>query len=288
MADNSSFYPNLKKNLTSLRKRLAAGKPFLQMGSLFRVYKKRDLTLVELSENMVLVVGCDSDGGIGPKPLDVVKVSGYLLGRFGSRVALMEVLSVGAYPLVVVDTLSVEMNPTGKEIIRGVIDEAEEAGLDPESIVTGSTEDNVPTSQTGIGVTVIGLALFSHLKIGVSQEGDGLVCVGIPKSGPQFEITLDDPEILDLPSLCQIAIQDFVHEIIPVGSHGITYEIGVLEELNRLKIEYVPEPGVDLRRSGGPATCAIVSLREEDIPHLKKLVKKPVNVLGRLVKQQVG
>ncbi|HHY18163.1 MAG TPA: alpha-ribazole-5-phosphate synthase, partial [Firmicutes bacterium] len=54
--------------------------------------KYRDLTLVSLTEDCVLVIACDSAGGIGPKELDSVKVPGYVLGRFTARVALMELL----------------------------------------------------------------------------------------------------------------------------------------------------------------------------------------------------
>ncbi len=64
-----------------------------------RKAKYRDLTLVTLDEGRVLVVACDSAGGIGPKELDSVKVPGYVLGRFTARVALIRCWPPGAIAL---------------------------------------------------------------------------------------------------------------------------------------------------------------------------------------------
>ena len=135
----------------------------------------RDILLFQLPNRQVLVIGCDSAGGIGPKLLDKLKVSGYILGKFTARAALMEVLAVGASPLCVVDALGVEPYPLGKEILEGIREEAKLAGLDPELAVTGSTEKNIVVEQTGIGVTVIGTCQKDQLKIGTSQPDDIVV-----------------------------------------------------------------------------------------------------------------
>ena len=37
-----------------------------------RLSQRRDLTLVRLAGSFYLVIACDSDGGIGPKPNDTV------------------------------------------------------------------------------------------------------------------------------------------------------------------------------------------------------------------------
>ena len=159
------------------------------------VEKVRDLTLLRLPGDLVLVIACDSAGGIGPKERDVVKVPGYVLGRFTARVALMEVLASGALPAVVVSTLSVEPEPVGREIMAGVEEEARESGLDPRRAVTGSSEKNTPTCQTGLGITAIGMAREDELRFGRSVRGDAVMCVGVPKVGDQ--VRLGDPDIAD-------------------------------------------------------------------------------------------
>ncbi|MGH3655731.1 MAG: hypothetical protein ACRDUA_03640, partial [Micromonosporaceae bacterium] len=89
-----------------------------------------------------MVVACDSVGGIGPKPADTVTVPGSTTAHFAARVPILEVLCSGADPVVVVNTLCVEMDPLGIEMIAAVRELAARAGVAPDA-VTGSTEDNV-------------------------------------------------------------------------------------------------------------------------------------------------
>jgi hypothetical protein len=251
-------------------------------GGLPPVRKIRDLSLAPLLPGLSLVVACDSDGGIGPKEHDHVKVTAYHIGRFGTRVPLMEFLSAGAEPLLVVDTLSVEMDPTGREIIQGVADEAAAAGLDPSSMITGSTEDNVPTTATGIGVTVIGLARDADLRPGRARAGDLVVCVGTPKSGPEDIITLEDGDIMDLPSIRVLTGLSYVGDILPVGSHGVGYEANEMARLAGLTFVPDPDPRIRLTKSGGPGTCALVSLAPEHRNSLLADAPRPCYLVGRL------
>ncbi|MDD3095077.1 MAG: hypothetical protein PHD63_02435, partial [Candidatus Marinimicrobia bacterium] len=111
----------------------------------------RDLTMIRISNRHSVVIAVDSDGGIGPQEGDVVKVPAYVSGRFAIRVPLLEILASGATPLCAFDMLTTPMNEIGKEILRGVRDELKAAGFGENFIVSGSTEDNVPTNMTGIG-----------------------------------------------------------------------------------------------------------------------------------------
>lgn len=225
-----------------------------------RVAKCRDLTLVRLAGPYYMVIACDSDGGIGPKPHDTVKVPGYLVGRFAARVPLMEMLASGARPLVIVDALSVELEPTGREIIEGVRFEASLAGIEGDGAVTGSTEDNVPTVATGVGVTVIGLAEERRLRPGTGLPGDIVAAVGIPKSAPGDAVTVDDPEIADVPTVMKLARLAQVHDILPVGSKGIEYEARQMAASAGLSLVMTPDPGLNTKKSAGPSTCVLVSV----------------------------
>lgn len=160
----------------------------------FRPAKVRDLSVIDLDGNTLLVIACDSDGGIGPKELDTVSCSGYVLGRLAARVPLLEMLASGARPILMVNCLAVEMHPSGKEIISGIRKEAAEAGLDPVRGIAGSTEDNVPTRQTGVGVVALGVVSQRALRPGSSQIGDLVYRLGVPKSAPRYRVTPDDPE----------------------------------------------------------------------------------------------
>ena len=154
----------------------------------------RDLSVIDLSNGESLVVACDSAGAVGPKELDEVKVSNYILGRFISRVALMEVVASGALPIMVTNALAMEMDPSGTEIIAGIKDELKELSMEDQVHITGSTEENFVARQSGIGITVIGLGEREKLRLISAKPGDEIFCLGLPKVGS--EVTLTDPEII--------------------------------------------------------------------------------------------
>jgi hypothetical protein len=242
-----------------------------------RKAKYRDLTLVTLDEGRVLVVACDSAGGIGPKELDSVKVPGYVLGRFTARVALMELLAAGAQPIVFVSNLCVEPEPGAREITRGITEELILAGLDSSIAITGSTEKNIPTRQTGLGVTAIGVARAGSLKLGLARPNDRLFCVGLPKVGN--EVDLDDPEIATLEAVMALRACPEVHEIVPVGSQGIRREAEVLAQTAGMELYLDPAAGLDLEKSAGPATCFILAA-EPSLSQIQRLVVQPVRAIG--------
>ena len=245
------------------------------------VEKKRDLTLFKLSSDFSLMIACDSDGGIGNKEHDLVKVENWLTGYFGARVALMEVLAARGKPWLLIDTLAVEMDPAGREIIAGIKKACTEAGLSGLPL-TGSTEDNIPTVQTGIGVTVLAIVKHNQLPVGSSQKGDLVAVAGIPKSGPRFRIEPQDPELISLSDLRRLRKMPGVHDLLPVGSKGVAYEAGELAKSAGLRLRQA-QTDLDLLRSGGPATCVVFSLMSNDVLQtIKKAIGAPVNFLGEL------
>lgn len=230
-----------------------------------------------------MVVGCDSSGGIGPKPLDVVKVDAYTLGRFTARVALMEVLSTGARPVCLVNTLSVEPRPTGLQIVRGVRKEAKQAGLSSKLAVTGSSEKNIPVRQTGLGVTVIGIATRDSLRVGVSRKNDSVVSVGVPLVGTEVLLGQRRGLIADVSDLRRLLQLNFVHEIIPVGSQGILREAGTIAKESHLRFKLADRLMVNVRRSAGPATAIVATLPKHQLQRLRGEIAKPISMIGRLL-----
>lgn len=242
----------------------------------------RDLTVLTLSDDLMLVVAVDSDGGIGPKPGDVVKVSGVEAGRFAMRVPLMEILACGAVPVAAFDCLTVEMEPTGKTIISGVREELRSIGLSEHFPLSGSTEDNVPTRQTGIGVMVLGIVQSGDFRPGTSKKHDVVFCIGVPKSGPKDTVSLNDPSIATSAAVASVRLLDHVHDILPVGSKGILYEANEMAKSAELHFESSPSCTIDLERSAGPSTCFICSgprrLRDE----VAAITMLPVETIGTM------
>jgi len=239
----------------------------------------RDISVFEVSPDSVMVVGCDSAGGIGPKLLDQIKVSGYTLGRFTARVTLMEVLAVGALPICLTNTLGVEPDPTGFEILDGIKSEIKLARLGRSLVVIGSMEKTVAVEQTGIGVTVVGLVSKNKLKIGLSKPDDLIVAVGRPSVKNEVLPAEERGEIADVEDLLKLMSCDFVHEVIPVGSQGIIHEANVLAKDSGLRAK-LDLPEVEAKKSAGPATAVVVTISKNALSKLSGLINKPIQVTG--------
>lgn len=239
--------------------------------------RRRDVTVLDLPGGERLLVACDALGGIGPKAMDQVQVPGYVVGRFTARVALMEVLAAGGRPVLLVNNACVEPEPTGAEILRGIREEARLAGLEPDAI-TGSFEKNIPTVQTGLGVTAMALASREERR---AAPGDLIIAIGRPKVGP--EVHLDDPEIADLPLGRWLAGERLVHDLLPVGSRGIAAEAAEMAGSAGLGLEWIgPEEGWDLARSAGPATCLLAAIPGRALPLLALSLRQPWSLVAQL------
>ncbi len=242
----------------------------------------RDLALFDLAPGVSLVLACDSVGGIGPKPHDRYETSGYVLGRLAARVPLAELLACGATPLFVLDMLTVERDPTGTAIIAGIRDEMRAIGLSPEAL-NGSTEENVPTLSSGVGIAVVGLVAAERFRPGRARSGDLLALVGVPKSAPRRRVAADDPETLDLAALRRVLACPGTGDVLPVGSRGVIAEAHDLAAFAGL--QFAPDPAcpLDLDASGGPATCCLVALPPDALSTLRTLPGlPPVTVVGTL------
>ena len=243
---------------------------------------KRDISIVTIDKNRSLVIACDVSGGIGPKSGDSLKVSGEVVGFFTTRVALMEALSVGAEPISIVDTLSVEYDPSGKNIIKGITKAVKEIGLDPGRVINGSTEDNINTFETGVGVTVVAITDNDSLKINNSKNGNILALIGMPLVGK--EVLEKKDKIVDFSDLKILLEKNYINEILTVGSKGIKYEAELLASMSSLKVEYNDSINIDLEKSAGPASAILISLSENKVMNLKNdFAHRPINIIGKLV-----
>lgn len=250
--------------------------------------RSRDLSLIALRDGSQLVIACDSIGGIGPKPGDTVAATAYTTGFFAVRTPLLELLCAGAFPRLIVNTLCFESGPQADEMIRAIVDVAAGLGL-PRSAVTGTTEDNIRTTTTGIGITVIGSASPEGLRAGRSRAGDMVACLGLPRSAPQFVLAPDDPELPTVAEVAAVLAIPAVREALPVGSRGIAHELAALSDTaglrHRLTARHSGQgDGLDVLASGGPASCVLVSLDPAALPALRSLrADLPVTLVAELI-----
>lgn len=227
-------------------------------------YKGRDVEVVSISGGQYIVTACDSSGAIGLKEFDVVKVPPSITGRYAARVALLEVMAVGAVPRVLTAAICNEPSPTGEGILHGVQEELKSLGLMDLQIAI-STEKNMPTSQTSVGITVVGTCEKEKLRIGTSISGDRVYCIGMPLVGNEVAAA-EDFQIVKGEHLIKLLNKTEIHDIIPVGSRGV---MGEMESLcSTLQLGFILEGGeeIDLRKSGGPSTCAIFTSSSDIVP----------------------
>lgn len=237
----------------------------------------RDLTVIDFDEGRYLGIACDSCGGIGFKEHDVVKASPQLTAYQTGKVVLAELMSMGFTPLILSDGLAVEMNDTGKQLIEGfnqVLSRLKTARVH----LTGSTEENMKTVQTSMGVTCIGICEKNKLKYKKTTEGDVCMLLGLPLVGN--DVVNNPDKILDIDDFEKLYLCDYIKEMLPVGSRGTAAELVELCEYNSLNIKFEENISVNLKNSGGPSCSCLITADKKYADIIRNLVNKPFEIIG--------
>jgi hypothetical protein len=244
--------------------------------------RRGDVSILKIPTGHAIVVGSASSGAIGPKELDEVKVSGKVLGKFLARVALMDVAATGAYPLLLSITLGVEKNPTGHYIEEGIAKEVRILGIESNNVIMVNTEENFGSKQTGAGVTAIGFANETNLRIGKTKPNDLVVAIGLPRIGAEVLPAEARREIADLKDMMSLAQNHFVHDILPVGAFGIESDARMMAQTIGRQLKLNSECKIDLNKSAGPATVILVTLGKDKLDDITWLYKRPINIIGKI------
>lgn len=237
----------------------------------------RDLTIIDFDENRYLGIACDSCGGIGLKEHDMVKATPQLTAYHTGKVVLAELMSMGFTPMILADGLAVEMNDTGKQLIEG-FNEVLSKLKTTKVHLTGSTEENIKTVQTSMGVTCIGVCDKDKLKYKKTMENDVCILIGLPLVGN--DVVNNPDKVLDIDDFEKLYLCEYIKEMLPVGSRGTAAELDDLCKYNNLKFEYKETISVDLKHSGGPSCSCLVTVDEKYVDIIGSLVNRPMEVLG--------
>lgn len=238
----------------------------------------RDITVISFDENKYLGIACDSCGGIGLKEQDVVKVEPEITAYHTGKVVLAELMSLGFKPMIMADGLAVEMNDTGKKLIDG-FNEVLSKLKTSKVHLTGSTEENIKTVQTSMGVTCIGVCDKDKLKYKKTNKNDICLLIGMPLVGN--EVLNNSDKVMDIDDFEMLYLCDSIKEILPVGSRGVLAELNDLCEYNELKFNFNEGVHIDLKKSGGPSCSALITIEEKHIGIITTLINKPINILGK-------
>ncbi len=214
-----------------------------------------------------IVIYSDCAASIGESKEDIIKADPFLVGKYTARVALFEVLCVGAEPFAIINNISTTKGV--ERIIEGIESEADNVHI------FGSTESNFPSKVTFLSVFCIGFA--NELRIGRSRSGDLVIAIGVPSVG--YEVVKNEKLLPDLKTVKSL-LNMGVHDIIPTGSRGVAYEIDVLEAETGLEFVKTNE-SFPYDKSCGPSSVLVVTLSEKLLDRVKQ-IGKPISILGRL------
>ena len=217
-----------------------------------------------------LVVSCDSLGGIGLMDGDTVRADPFTVGYVGIRPALFEIVCVGAEPILLINNLTISMRPHGERIIEGMTRVLSRWKVK----VFGSTEENIPTNQTGVGITLIGKT--RELRVGLVKKGDLAVAFGEPRVGGEV---LDADDVCTPQHILELLKYD-IGEIIPTGSKGIAHEVRTLARDNQLNVRFSANKEF-LSKSCGPSTVVVASVSPEFLDSID--VGLPMRVVGEFI-----
>ncbi len=239
--------------------------------------KRKDLTYLSVGGE-TLVIATDSCGGIGLKENDVLNVPNQVVSSFTTRVVLFELLCAKAEILTIVNNICNEMDLTGKEIIKGITSELQKLNINSD-VITGSTEENMPTSMTGLGV--VGVGKCKELPYKPCNSGDFLVLLGEPKVGEEIDFT-NFSNVVNYEDLQLLINFKGVLEVSPIGSKGVAYESHLLGNINNKTVTLYENIDIDFNKSGGPSTCAVALIDKDYINKLPTTTSK-LTIIGEVI-----
>jgi hypothetical protein len=210
--------------------------------------------------DMELVIAADNSGSIGEKEADVLQTPNTIVGQFACRVALMECLAEYAEPRAVIMQNFTD-DAAWLDYKAGVLEVLEEAGFH-DLPITGSTESNFISLQSGLGLTIVGTRKKRRTYEWTGKEG--FAVIGQPFVGEA--VLKNRQQIPDVALLKQFVQTPGVKAILPVGSKGISH---AFRKWTNKEIELESE--LDLETSAGPATCFIIAFDEDKSEKVREL-----------------
>ncbi|QKY68697.1 hypothetical protein [Lentibacillus sp. CBA3610] len=218
-----------------------------------------NVVVLPLSSDQELVITSDNSGAIGEKPHDAVSTSNAVVGRFACRVAVMECLAAGGdvQAVVMQNFTDDEAWLDYKHGVEQILDELE---LDHIPI-TGSTESNFASLQSGLGLTIIGTRTIVKTSDFLGEEG--FAVIGKPLVGSEV---LEQPdEVAPLWLFQRLCRLESVKALLPVGSKGVAAAWrSWTERTNKLECR------IDLEKSAGPATCFLIAYDNQNEAEIRE------------------
>jgi hypothetical protein len=225
----------------------------------------RNIITIPLTSEESLIIASDNSGGIGMKTVDYVQVSYETVAYYSFRVAAMECIAAGGFPVSVV-LHNFCGDHTWSELINGIQKGLAELNLEDVPI-TGSTESNFHLLQSAVGLVVLGKRSLSKISEKIFASDFKLAVIGSPLVGN--EVITHSNQVVPL-SIFQEVCKFEETMVWPVGSKGILYELNQMFT-NKEFTEDLLSTNLDVLKSSGPATCFIIAFEPNQEKALKKI-----------------
>lgn len=229
----------------------------------------RGPVILPLTADQELIITSDNSGAIGEKHEDKVSTPNKVVCYYACRVAIMECLAVrGEVRAIVMQNFtSDEAWQDYKSGVEQVLNE-----LRMETIpVTGSTESNFASLQSGLGLTIVGM----RRKEKEQQKWRGnesYAVIGTPLVAE--EVINQQEEIAPLWLFKQLCQLEEVRAVSTVGSKGIA---SAWREWTRREDKLDCE--VDLGKASGPSTSFLIAFNKSDLDKINKIAGNHFHIL---------
>lgn len=203
------------------------------------------------------IITSDNSAAIGEKPQDVVYVSDAFTAKFAARVALLEQWAAGSVPqAILIHNFSGALS--WDAYVRGVTELFTEVDITLPAI-SGSSETNMTTQQSGIAVTMIGKQQRTQLPASALRW----FVYGVPLVGKA--VITKKHQLANLGVIQKALDESLIERVWPVGSKGIAQECQLVFGQS-VKLSST----LDLSCSGGPATSVLIGALSENSEHVQR------------------
>ncbi|WP_458412648.1 ATPase [Schinkia sp. CFF1] len=229
----------------------------------------RDVLFLPSNNGKELVIATDCSGGIGEKMSDLVFAPDRIVAYFSMRVAMMELLAVGATPKAVI-LANFTGDQSWHDYISGINKVYDELKIESLPVV-GSSETNMSLLHSALGLTIIGEIQELLKRIKKTPANAEFAIIGEPFVG---EDVLKEKERVAPLSLFRNCLElAGIYELVPIGSKGILYELELLLTENGIN-DFDISSELDLHASSGPSTCFLISYQKTIEERLEKMAGK--------------
>lgn len=197
-----------------------------------------------------LIATTDNAAAIGEKSQDVVAASDKLTAYLTARVTFLEQLAANAIPTHIL-LANFSGDDAWERYVAGIEQVFDEIGL-VRPHVSGSSESNIPTMQSGLSITMLG-----EIQKPVMHERSNLIwyTYGLPLVGNEV---LEQPEnVAQLQPIFDAWHEGVVQQVWPVGSNGLQ------AEFSRLFGDKKVKSSLDVEKTAGPCSVILLGVHPE-------------------------